>query len=575
MKRITKVFAALLSATVILPCFNGIRVDAAGGAGVDAAGGVAVNATNFPDPNFRACISRDFDSDKNAYLDKDEIFLARNVHCENSNVYSVQGVEYFPYLVGLWCKGNHISEWDLSHNPNLKGIWCSYNDFTSLDFPDNPELEWLYCFNCKLESLNVSNNPKMAFIECNANPKLKTLDLSQNDKLENLFCSECGLTSLDLSNCPLLCELAAFKNDLRSLDVSHNPNLKRLDYWHNEKLGNVDVSNLRGLQYLNCAWTKLTSLDVTNNPELVELVCSYNKGLKTLDLSKNPKLAYLNVEIDVNLRKLDVSHNPRLFHLYAFGMSSIDKIDISKNSRLCKAYNEGVYVHETENLGYVYSMTIDYGGSEDPFDDLKHIVVFDDRVEINGKFNGTDVPDSTIDTDDGYSDSETFATRAQAMQILYELADSPAVKGNSRFTDVSPTASYANAVKWGEDHKICFGYPKISSDTFCPDELITRQDFALMAHRYAGVLGFGTAFDYGRTDWFTDFFDIDFYAWCPFTWAIQWRVLTYDKDKNLCYPRGRMTEAELESAVKEIFDLDEGAAYSGIVGGNEGDPSGN
>jgi hypothetical protein len=62
---------------------------------------------------------------------------------------------------------------------------------------------------------------------------------------------------------------------------------------------------------------------------------------------------------------------------------------------------------------------------------------------------------------------------------------------------------------------------------------------------------------------------------CPFTWAIQWQVLTYDKDKNLCYPRGRMTEAELESAVKEIFDLDEGAAYSGIVGGNEGDPSGN
>ncbi len=566
MKRLAKFLAASLSAAVVLPTFGKI--------GVDATGGVAINEENFPDPNFRACIVRDFDDDKNGYLSDSEIQLIWNVHCENSDVYSVKGIEHFPYLKGLWCKGNHITELDLSGNPDLRGIWCSFNDFKSLDFSDCPKLEWVYCFNCNLESLNVRNNPEMAYIECNANPKLKELDLSQNFKLENLFCSECGLTSLDLTTCPLLCELAAFKNDLVSLDVSNNPNLKRLDYWHNARLGNVDVSNLHGLQYLNCAWTNVTKLDVSNNPELVELVCSYNKGLKSVDLSHNPKLAYLNVEIDVNMTKLDLSHNPRLFHLYAFGMSSLDTIDISKNSRLCKAYNEGTYVHETENLGYVYSKTLDYGGSEDPFDDLKHIVVFDDRATIIGKYNGTnDVPDSVLDTNDGHSDSEQFATRAQAMQLLYEKAGSPAVEGTSRFKDVDPAASYANAVKWGEDHKICFGYPQICSDNFCPDELISRQDFSLMAHRYADCLHFGTAFDYGRTDWFDDFFDIDFYCWGTFTWAIQWRVLKYDKDNNLCKPRGRLTVAELKAGVDEIFDLDEGASYSDRVGGNHGAPT--
>lgn len=546
------------------------------GAWVDREPPIKIDKAHFPDDNFRAYVKEAFDENKDGSLSANEIMLIWNVHCENMNIYSVKGIEYFPDLKGLWCKGNHISELDLSGNPGLKGIWCSYNDFTSLDFSDCPELEWVYCFNCKLKSLNIRNNPELAYLECNSNPNLKTLDLTQNSKLENLFCSKCGLTKLDVSKNPLLCELAAFYNDLKTIDVSNNPNLKRLDIWHNPKLGNVDVSNLPGLQYYNCAWTSLTKIDVTNNPELLELVCGYNDGLKSLNLSKNPKLAYLAVECDVNLKSLDISKNPRLYYLLAFGLSSIDKIDISQNSRLCKAYKEGKYVHETENLGNVYSRTIDYGGSSDPFDELRHCVCFDDRTTIVGTYKGkNDVKDSVINTKDGHKSSETFVTRAQAMQALYEAAESPAVTGKSRFTDVSSSASYAKAVKWGEDKKICFGYPNISSDTFCPDELISRQDFALMAHRYADVMGFGTAMDYGRTDWFNDYFEIDFYAWCPFTWAIQWRVLTYDKDKNMCYPRGRMTQAELKAGVAEIFDLDEGAAYSGIVGGNEGDPSGN
>ena len=292
MKNLSRFFAAFLCAAIIVPSFGSRSVKAACGVSIDA---------EFPDPNFRAYIKSAFDSDHDNYLSDDEIFWVRNVHCENMDVYSVEGIENFPYLVGLWCKGNHISEWDLSGNPELTGVWCSFNDFKTLDFSDCPKLQWVYCFNCQLESLNVSNNPEMAFIECNANKKLKSLDLSKNYKLENLFASECGLTKLDLSNNPLLCELAAFKNDLKTVDVSSNTHLKRLDIWDNPNLGNVDVSKLSGLQYYNCAKTKMTNVDVSHNPELVELVASYNNGLKTLDLSHNPKLAYLNVECDVNL----------------------------------------------------------------------------------------------------------------------------------------------------------------------------------------------------------------------------------------------------------------------------------
>ena len=244
-------------------------------------------------------------------------------------------------------------------------------------------------------------------------------------------------------------------------------------------------------------------------------------------------------------------------------------IDISKNSRLCKAYKEGRYERDEDRIGLVYFKNLAYGGSEDPFDDLNHIIGVDDRATVIATYNSTkDVPDSILDTNDGHSNSEKFVTRGQAILTLYELAGSPAVKGTSRFTDLS--AAYTDAVKWGESNNICFGYPQICADTFCENELISRQDWALMAHRFADYMKFGTAFDYGRSDWFDDFFDIDFYAWGPFTWAIQWRVVPVDTQLNRCYPHGRVTVEEFEKGVAEIFDLDEGASYAQRVGGNFG-----
>ncbi|MBR4343547.1 MAG: fibronectin type III domain-containing protein [Lachnospiraceae bacterium] len=565
-KLLEKLLSAFLAVTVIFFAAGPMSVSA------KAKNGVAVNEKNFPDPIFRDCISKAFDEDGNGYLDSDEIFLVRNVHCENLGVSSIKGIEYFPYLKGLWCKGNHLTEMDLSHNPGLVGIWCSFNDFTDLDFSDCPDLEWVYCFNCNLKTLNVRNNPKLAYLECNANPELKELDLSQNTLLENLFASNCGLTSLDLSNNPELCDLTAFYNDLEYVDVSKNTKIKRLDIWHNERLKNIDVSNLKDLEYLNVAWTDMTKIDVSHNPKLYELVCGYNKSgkLKSIDLSQNPELSYLGVECNTELESLDLSHNPKLYYLMAFGLTQIEQIDISKNYRLCKAYNEGEYVHETENLGYVYSMTLDYGGSGDPFDQLRYCVAFDDNTKINAKFNGKNVPDSIIDTDDGHSDSEQFVTRYGAIQTLYELAGKPAVSGTSRFTDVPSECPYADAVRWGEVNNICFGYPILAEDTFSGNSLVTRQDFGLMAHRFATYMGLGTAFDYGRTDWFDDFTDIDFYAWGPFTWSVQFGVVYLEEGAKRCYPHGRITFAEFQSGLDNLMDLDEAASYSAIVGGNFG-----
>ena len=563
-----------MCAVFVLIGFNAQPVEAAGNDDL----GLPIDADHFPDPNFRKCVAINSDTDGNGYLDHYEILYTWNMYCENSDVYSIKGIEYFPYLKGLWCKGNHITELDLSGNPDLEGVWCSFNDLTEIDFSPCKKLTWVYCFNCKLEKLDFTNNQKLAYLECNANPNLKEIDVSHNPELENLFCSECALTELDVSHNPLLCELTCFKNNLKSLDVSHNPLIKRLDIWWNEELGDVDVSNLKEMQYYNIGKTAAKNVNIKNNKHLLEFVCNYNDGITSLDLSGNPDLTYLALECDTKLKSLDLSHNPKLYYLMAFGLSSIKKIDLSKNYRLCKAYNEGKYVHETENLGYVYSKTLDYGGSSDPFDELRHCVALDDRItgsKVNAKFNGKMVPDCSLDTKDGHSKNETFITRGQAIQTLYEIAGKPAVRTKTRFKDVPKDASYYDAVRWGEANNICFGYPVICDNKFNGEKLINRQDWALMAHRFADLYKLGTALDYGRSDWYKDSLDMDFYSWAPFTWALQWKVVHIKDDSTYCYPHGRITYKEFKEGLKNLLDNDSGATYAQRVGGNfgaEGDP---
>ncbi len=558
MRRLSSLLVIAVTAACLLPFVGTARVE--------AAKGVAINSTNFPDPNFRAIVaSATYDKDQDGYISDYEGTHVNNMHCENSNIYSLKGIEFFPGITGLWCLNNNISSWDLSRNTNLVGIWCSKNPFTELDFTGLPNLEWVYCFECDLHSLNVRNNPKLAYLECNSNPNLGSLDLSQNHQLENLFASKCGLTSLDVSGCPLMCELNAQENDLRSIDLSHNPEMRRLDIWDNENLGNIDVSNMPKLQLLNVGNINCSRLDVTHNPELQALFANYNEELRTLDLSQNPKLADLRLECDWRLTSLDISHNPKLYYVLAFGLLGIPSLDISHNPHLQITYNNG-FVNDETHLGNVHSYNIELGGSDEYFADLSHCLCVDNgRDIIAGSRLGTIAPDSFIDTNDGHSSSERFATRGEAVLKLYESAGSPAVQRNSRFTDVAGTR-YEAAVVWAETYNICFGYPITCSYTFCPDELISREDFALMAHRAALYIGAGTALDYGRTDWYDDALDIDYYGWGAFTWAMQFEVLK--PVGNKCYPHGRVTLAEMNAGVNKISNLDEAASYSDRVGAN-------
>ncbi len=515
---------------------------------------VSINASTFPDPIFRSYVSSAFDSNGNGVLDEKEIEYARDIYCQNMGIESLKGIEYLTELRGLYCMDNQIATMDLSNNKLLQGVWCSGNKFTYLDFSPNPELMWVYCHDNQVSYLNVSNNPKMAYIECNTNP-LKSLDVSHNPELEHLMCGSCQLTSLDLTHNPKLGHLDCFRNPLKSLDLTHNPKLKRLDIWDIPGLNNVDISHNPELQTYNCAHNDVVNLDVSHNPELTKLVCSYN-DIKTLDLSHNPKLCILDCACN-EISTLDISNNPYMHFLQAF-TNPFTKLNIGDTPFLLKTYNEGEKKAEY-NVGQCHSWTIDFGGDDSTGGDSKYFLCFDDKVSLSTTATKPVTPVPDPDANDPAKEGDI--TREMAVQALYEMNGSPDVSGlSTRFKDVQPGAWYANAVIWGDNAQICVGYPQISDDNFGVGKCLRRQDLALLLMRYSELKNYKRAIDFGRSDEFIDYFEIDYYAWEAVTWAITWNIMEgkgpagSTRDQQIFDPHGKVTIDEFKLTVQRMLE---------------------
>ena len=517
---------------------------------------VKIDAKTFPDPNFRALLlGRDYDKNGDGTLDKQEIIYLRNIYCQNMGIKSLKGIEYLKELRGIYCMDNKISDWDLSHNKLLTGIWCSGNQFTKLDFTGLDDLIWVYCHDCpKLTTLNVKNNPKMAYIECNTTP-LKELDVTHNPELEHLMCGSCGLKKLDLSKNPKLQHLDAFRNEFTSLDLSHNPLMKRLDIWDNEQLGNVNINNMKGLQTYNCAKTGIKTLDLSHHPELYKLICSYN-SLTSLDLSKNPKLVIVQCQ-DNAITSLNLSKNPQLRFLWA-AHNRFTSLDLSSNPYLIKVYNEGTY-EKDEKYKIDHEWYINMGGEVSTGDDNKLYLWVNIDVKINAKSNGTPAAKEKYSPlDPGVKESDCL-TRGYVMNYLYEMAGKPNVsKYKTSFKDVAGT-KYEAAVVWGELRAMTMGFPEFLGDYFSPNKWITRQDLTFMLMRYAEAFNLKREIDFGRSDEYLDYYDIDSDHWEAICWCATWQIIEgkggATKSQQRFDPYGRITMADLKLAIANLKEV--------------------
>ena len=259
MKRIVYfVFAALISLSVLLPARAFAQEDPNRG----------VTLEDFPDPAFRAWVSKHVDKNKNGRLSRAEKEAVTKIRLSAAEVYDLTGIENFPNLKGLYIAGNHIKTLDLRGNPKLKTLDCTRNDLRKLDLTGCPNLVNLYCGFNPLPRLNLKYNTKLVELDCSED-KLKKLDLHRNPRLTFLNCCSNQLESLDVTGCTRITTLLATNNQLAALDVRDCPLLT----------------------YLDCNKNRIRKLDLSQNTELSALTADHNK-FKKLDASKCRKLQW-------------------------------------------------------------------------------------------------------------------------------------------------------------------------------------------------------------------------------------------------------------------------------------------
>lgn len=75
------------------------------------------------------------------------------------------------------------------------------------------------------------------------------------------------------------------------------------------------------------------------------------------------------------------------------------------------------------------------------------------------------------------------ATRAQAVQLLYNMVNPNGITYQQYFTDVKKATWYALAVTWAYENGITIG---VGSGQFAPDASIARQDIVVLLYRFYG-----------------------------------------------------------------------------------------
>lgn len=255
-----------------------------------------VNAqyTGIPDPNFeQALIDRGIDSDGiiNGQVLTSDIDNVTTLEIVGEGISDLTGIEDFAALEILNCADNQLIALDLSQNLMLRELETWYNFF--------------------LTSLNVTNNGNLTYLDCSQN-NLTVLDLSGNPLLETLFC---GNPEYDIIQ----------QNFLIDLDLSNNLALKFLDASFNSTLTGMNISNCNQLENLYAIYCDLNSIDVSQNPQLKKLVLGIDYGfntvsnnLESVDVSNNPLLERLAVNY-CNIQHLNVKNgnNPVLTQLNA------------------------------------------------------------------------------------------------------------------------------------------------------------------------------------------------------------------------------------------------------------------
>ena len=236
----------------------------------------------FPPVGGQFYIPVKIDTNNNGEIEESEAAVIYSLNVSNSNITSLQGIEYFTGLAGLNCSYNHLPSLVLGATGSLENsqldVNCSNNQLTSIDHTGFIGPLFLYCQNNQLTSLDFSDFSAGLSLSCDNNP---LTNLKFNTGLIALDCSNTLLTVLDISG----------NSGCEMLNCQNNPNLNALmikdavdiDPDMGDTWSSFDFSNNLNLHYLCVSENRIAAAQTRVNQYgytgcVVNSYCSFTPG---------------------------------------------------------------------------------------------------------------------------------------------------------------------------------------------------------------------------------------------------------------------------------------------------------
>ena len=151
---------------------------------------------------------------------------------------------------------------------------------------------------------------------------------------------------------------------------------------------------------------------------------------------------------------------------------------------------------------------------------------------------------------------DTVSTRAQIVMILYNLSGDTTdySKYYVPFTDVRPGTWYYNAVAWGYDKDIVSG---MSTTTFAPDGLITREQMAVLLYGYTEKYAPAYLGGAASLNSFPDAASVSNWAYAAMSWAVGNGLISGIASNGADYlaPSGGATRAQIAAIMMRYCRL--------------------
>lgn len=302
-------------------------------------------------------------------------------------------------------------------------------------------------------------------------------------------------------------------------------------------------STLKAISHLGFYWCKnLNNVVIPGNvKEIGDNAFSWCESLSNLTIEEGVEhigeAAFFRCN---SLNEVTIPRSVTQIDMHAFGWDYVNDYDVRNENLVIKCYSGTAAEQYARDNGFKCILldtgeVIEKGEPTAAADDrftceekgaACAVKRFKDIKSADGDHNHSGIEfclDNGIMTGTGtdtFSPDDTI-TRAQFATMFYRLAGSPYTDESSQFTDLTQDW-YKKPVAWAAANGILKG---TGAETFSPDDTVTREQIAAVFYRYAKAKGLDVSNVSSGLDSYNDYSEISDYAKTAVEWCFDENVM--------------------------------------------------